>query len=309
MPACCRLCVYAPLLIALSIVYARLPAEAACINSGRLATFAVCTIALFALFCVLDVAGVTLALRTRFLQPSAAIIWVIYARILVFALHVANSIGGSIVVLSGVNDCSRSDVPLSLLCYVIVIVNWVVVALTLCGYYIAYDTEGHHTDSFASESKLENALHCITCSWFWRSDSSGVLRQPDVFHLIAKQMRTLFADAHGFVLSDLMMGLVLVRALQRRQRALGKRFLIALAEDNHKTEETVSVSGPASASVSASTVTSEAPALDVAQLAQAGVQPPLSEAAVCDLASARYYLRYAVRVCVSMLVVCELQIV
>jgi sn1-specific diacylglycerol lipase len=286
-PSCIRLCLYVPLLIALSIVYGLLPA-AACTNDNRLNLFAACTIALFALFVAIDIGSMYLALRTQFLQPSAAIVRLIYFRFLVFLFHLANTISGTIIVFSGINDCASSGLQLNTVARVVTVINWTVIVGTLCGYFAAYDNEGHLINEFSSENKLENMLHLITCSWCWRSDSSGVMRQPDVFSLIAKQMRTLFSDAHSLVLSDIMMGMVLVRALQKRQRRLGKKFLIS-------DQKSAGIADPDSLNIEmGANARGSFSGDDDAQAAQKGQQPHLSELSLRSISAAQYYIRYAI---------------
>jgi hypothetical protein len=144
---------------------------------------------------------------------------------------------------------------------------------------------------------------------FWRSDSGGILRRPDVFALIARQMRAIFADARHLVATDLAMGLVLVRALQKRQRQLGKRFTAAHSNPSSSSSSLPAVSSsPAlstssisleeanqdSATASASSPTSAFSASDPARIAASGAQPPLSIEAADDLAAARYYSKYAI---------------
>jgi hypothetical protein len=123
-------------------------------------------------------------------------------------------------------------------------------------------------------------------------------------------MRAIFADARHLVATDLAMGLVLVRALQKRQRQLGKRFTAAHSPSCSSSSSSASEdSSPALSSSSISleetnqdNATASAPssssasvfAFDPARIAASGAQPPLSVEAADDLAAARYYSKYAI---------------
>jgi hypothetical protein len=176
-PASCRICVYAPVLVVLCVSYAAtgmpvVPSATWCARDQRLAIFAVCTIALYALFVALDAAAICLAVRARFLQPNAGLVRLLALRICAFALHVAATVAGTVFFLApasatasdGCAPPTEDVTRLGHLAVVITVVNWCVIGASLCSYYGAYDAEGL-TDEFASASKIEALLHCITCSW------------------------------------------------------------------------------------------------------------------------------------------------
>jgi hypothetical protein len=147
-------------------------------------------------------------------------------------------------------------------------------------------------------------------------------QRPDVFALIARQMRAIFADARHLMATDLAMGLVLARALQRRQRQLGKRFTMAHAPalstlphllaspSAAQSASTVVLNerdaiigshdsataplSPPTAAAAATAATDTASVSDPAHIAASGAQPPLSVEAADDLAAARYYSKYAI---------------
>eukprot|EP00455_Lapot_gusevi_P017279 TRINITY_DN1917_c0_g2_i1.p1 TRINITY_DN1917_c0_g2~~TRINITY_DN1917_c0_g2_i1.p1 ORF type:complete len:781 (+),score=164.57 TRINITY_DN1917_c0_g2_i1:145-2343(+) len=293
-PSCCRALIHFPLFIAILVLYNTSFPEYLCQDDKRLHRYLVVAIGLYFVLAALDLTTIFSACNTQFLQPNRTIIYIIYIRIFVFFFHVVFNIVGSVLVFSTLVSCLDSEPRVKLVGQLVVLLNWCVVGLTICMVFCVYNSHG---DSEIPEDRCETGLSYLFCAPCWKDSSSLTQREPDVFSVIAKTLKLLFNDLKGIVVSDVAMGLLLVRGLQDQQRKLGKKFYAISPAEARRLQQPSTVAPPeqdqgGAASIELSSIAVDVPA-NSAELAHRGIQPDLNPQDWARLAEARYYVSYA----------------
>ena len=228
-PAACSTVINIPLLIITAVVYAAIKNEPQCENNlnAQLEAFRLGFLILQSCATALDLIAMLLATRTKVFQLNVPLQYGLYARSLVSTCFLVFCVAGAVFFANvEAKECLEAHQRIASLSLAMLVISWIACFLALA--FVACVYNGTHGFESA-EDAWRYRLSYLTCACCWRKRSRGIGSNPELFGDVARYVSTAFhADMEGLVMSDIVLGLLLVKAMQIEAVQGGeKRFYIA----------------------------------------------------------------------------------